>query len=392
MHKKSSIIIYPLFFCILLSLCLGIPRIYHPPSLPILTAVHTGSAESSGNVYGVSTSTESVTGTVPFELKDTVTILLIGLDTRRDGKTSRCDAIHLFTFDRKKKTLQITNIPRGTPLPIPGYDADFSIISNACAVFGIDTVRHKIEDMTGSPVDYMVTLGFSETVGIARLLNLPAMDTLTSLRSREYPTGDNQRSYNQALFLRDLIEKHLTSYLSFPKPFKYIAFNLVDTDMNFETADKLIIEAANSPFAHNSSLIPIKSYSSTKTPLKDIHLLSRLEISTISASPDKEEEKYQEDLIIHLQNLIEKSSAFLNINRKDQGFKIIKTAFLQKLWLQIDNEKDRDRLHFSLLHNYSLANPNASESSKLILDFITEMDQKGDMDLKKEGTQLLSNF
>lgn len=373
---------------------IGVTYLYDPAPIRIVSAVHTNTpADSVIQVLGTSSLTENQNVNLSTVSKDAVTILLIGLDSRRGDKTHRCDAIHLFTFNRKEKTLHMINIPRGTPLAIPGYDENFSIVSNACAIFGIDAVRTDIEKMTNLKIDYMVKIGFSQAVGGARLLGLPSMDTLTSLRSRAYPTGDNQRSYNQAVFLRDIIGKHLSSYPSLPKPLKYIAFNMLETDIDFNTADELLTEASQSPFANDPALIPITSFSPAGTKLKDIHVLQKLEIATSSGQmKDSEAKEYQQNLIAYLQNQVNRSNNFLKSNRKDQGFESIQTSFSQELWLQIEDEVKRDEMHFEMLKSFALSSPSGSESSKLLLDFITEMDQKGNIDLKEKAQEILNNL
>ena len=375
-------------------LLIGVTYLYDPKPISIIAAVETNrKTDSSTHLLGVSSSSENVIPSSKTFSKMTVTILLIGIDSRRGNQTPRCDSIHLITFNRKEKSLHLINIPRGTPTRIPGFDESFSIISNACSVLGIDSVKTRIEKMTNLKIDYTIKMGFSQAIGFARLFSLPSIDTLTSLRSRAYPAGDNQRSYNQALFIRDLIGKYLSSYPSFPKPFKYIAFNMLEADVDFETADNLLTEAASSPFATDSSLIPITNYSPKGTKLKDIHLLEKMGNASKSANGyDKEFVEYQQNLTAYLQNKIDTSQNFIKASRKDQAFKNIQPSYSQQLWLQIEDEIRRDALHFDIVKNFALSNFSSSESAKIILDFISEMDQKGNEDLKEKAEEVLKSL
>jgi anionic cell wall polymer biosynthesis LytR-Cps2A-Psr (LCP) family protein len=362
---------------------LGIHRLSHPSPKIIAAVVD----ERPSAILSENSSSDA-----KLSFKNPVTILLLGLDNRRGQKSSRCDAIHLLSYNIKDETLLITNIPRGTPYEVPGFDAQFSIISNACSTLGIDTVISGIEKMTNTPIDYVIKVGFSDVMGLVRNLNLPATETLMSLRSRAYGVGDNQRSYNQALFLKDALSSHLKDYSSFPKPFRQLMYRFTDSTLDFDSADALLIAMSKSKVATDSTRITIHTFSPYTIPVKDIHLFETLGTIKGEDPKDKEYVAYQQGTITYLQNLIKTSSRQVNDGRKDQVFKSIEQSFSQKIWQQIDDENTRDSLHFEMLSLYCQTVNDSSKNKELILEFINEMEVVGNKNLKEKGETLLMSY
>src|SRR3990172_2196628 len=161
----------------------------------------------------ISTSVLGMSTTAKTELPSRVNVLFLGLDARRGDTRPRCDAIHLFQLNLSLPHLLITTIPRGTVVSGKNLPDGGTYIGNVCHYQGIATIRDKVEEITGIVPDYYISIGFSQVLGILRTVGLPTTSTLQFLRSRATGLGDHQRSYNQAVFLRDFIltnTKHIS--------------------------------------------------------------------------------------------------------------------------------------------------------------------------------------
>lgn len=116
-----------------------------------------------------------------FDENNMVKILFIGLDTRIEQKNGHCDAIQLITIDNNTETIKITSVPRGTYSPLPpgvGATSTDYYVSNACGLVGLAYGVEQIEKILGAKADYLVVIGFSESLGIFRKLGLPTTETL----------------------------------------------------------------------------------------------------------------------------------------------------------------------------------------------------------------------
>ncbi len=132
-------------------------------------------------------------------------VLLIGNDSRLGKVRGRADALQLVSFDVEQGRVDITGIPRGTPVNL-GYDsAQSNIIANTLAAKGRGELLRQVARLTGrDSLKYWIEIGFSDAMGVLELLGFehPAGE-LQSLRRRQgYRYGDHTRSYNQARFMR----------------------------------------------------------------------------------------------------------------------------------------------------------------------------------------------
>ncbi|PIR99002.1 hypothetical protein COT87_01740, partial [Candidatus Collierbacteria bacterium CG10_big_fil_rev_8_21_14_0_10_44_9] len=73
----------------------------------------------------------------------------------------------------------------------------------------------QIERILGKQADYLAIVGFSQTLGILRNLQLPAVDTLRWLRHRQsYAVGEPQRAHNHSTFIKQMTIKYLSDDVS----------------------------------------------------------------------------------------------------------------------------------------------------------------------------------
>ncbi len=315
-----------------------------------------------------------------------VNILFFGLDGRKGDKTQRCDAIHMINIDLTNRKIQIHSVPRGTIVEIPNTPKQLSYLANSCSLMGIDFAKAKIEKITGLTADYVVKIGFSQALGIFRTVGLPTTPTLQFLRNRRYGIGDNQRSYNQANFLKSMGIAHLEEYYKLPKPIKYLIYKMADTSIDFETADNLVSKIIETGILNDPDNIEIK-----------IHLPRKMKIKEITYTPDgqtkqndKDFEAYQRGLELYLENLINKGDNFLSTGRLTNLYQLVKIPFAQKLWLQIEDEEKRNQYNYELLRLFTLSTPDKEQVNSLILDFITQMETEDQPVFIEKGEKLLN--
>jgi anionic cell wall polymer biosynthesis LytR-Cps2A-Psr (LCP) family protein len=298
----------------------------------------------------------------PAPAEPDVNILLLGLDSRKEDKSARCDAIHMFSFRPSQNKLMIFSVPRGT------MAKDGNIIANVCSIYGFATAQEEIEQITGVKANHVVKVGFSQVQGISRLAGLPAEPTLEYLRDRHsYAIGDNQRSYNQAVFFKDMILTRFETAAKLPEAVQYLGFRMLDTDISFSEARDLEKTFLASGVFKDPAKIQIQIRPVDAFKRQDIHLDDKL-TQNEDWQNDPEYLAYQKDMTKYLENVTNKAKVDL--------------AIAKRLWLQIENPEDRNRLHLRLLQ--------LAPSREAIQDFILEMTQAGNAELKAKGEELLT--
>lgn len=315
-------------------------------------------------------------------------ILLLGLDGRKGDKKQRCDAIHMFSLDPKNEKLTITSVPRGTRIDMGNVASGSAYLANSCSIMDIDFAIKNIEKITGIHADAIVKVGFSQVLGIMRTLNFDTTPTLQFLRNRRYGIGDYQRSHNQALFFKDVIENYFADFSKLPKEIRFLIYKMADTNLDFELANKIFEEMSRIKIYQNPDNIILitKPYHSPYT--KEIHLTETNYGNEDNWWQNAEYQNYQQNLELYLNNLVSLVEKDLENGRLNNAYQKIKTPFSQQLWLQIENERIRDQLHFNMLREYVLSNVHENNIN-LINDFIEEMEIFDKTELQQQGLDLL---
>lgn len=311
-----------------------------------------------------------------------ITVLLIGLDARKGQDNPHCDAIHFFTFDLEDWDILITSIPRGTYSALPPggqYQPTEYYVSNACEFGGLDYGISQIEKISGLHADFVVTAGFSQAMGVFRLLKLPAADTLQWLRHRQsYSIGDPQRSHNQALFMKDMILGHVNDFESnLTAPLQYVFFTTISTDMEFGLARALLkgfiaADIANRPEDIRLQMIPYHQtvdYHYDQDSLEE-DLQKKIDFMKPLLTQDdltgRTEEEIQAELVAFLQDRLEAEESVGNVVE-------------QELWLQVDEEQVRQQLEFQYVERYfeELKTTDQAAAVKYLSDYILEQQALG---------------
>ena len=294
-------------------------------------------------------------------------ILLLGLDGRKGDNKPRCDAVHIFSFSPKFNYLLISSIPRGTQL---SPETDSTYLANSCSRNGIEYTIAQIEKMSQIKIDAVLKVGFSETLGILRTLKMPTTSTLQFLRSRRYPIGDNQRSHNQALFIKDMIVARFEEFYNLPQSIKSWLLNTVDTDLTYHQAEYLLQSFYQNGVYKNPDNILLETLPKQSPYVKDLHLP---EVEYQPEDKDPSFRQYQQNLFDYQENLILRASNLIKSGQTESARKLIETPFSQKLWLQLENEAERQDLHYRLLEVYTRSIIEKSELNKVLNNYLEEM-------------------
>src|SRR3989338_3466597 len=277
--------------------------------------------ESAETKSGISLSTDDEASITEREYH----ILLLGLDGRKGDNKPRCDAVHIFSFSPKFNYLLISSIPRGTFL---SPETDSTYLANSCSRNGIEYTIGQIEKMSQIKIDAVVKIGFSETLGILRTLKIPSTSTLQFLRSRQYAIGDNQRSHNQALFIKDIITTHFEEFYNMPQSIKSWLLNTVDTDLTYHQAEYLLQSFYQNGVYKNPDNILLETLPKQSPYVRDLHLP---EVEYQPEDKDQSFWQYQQNLVVYQENLILRASNLLKSGKTESARKIIETSELNEV-------------------------------------------------------------
>lgn len=306
-----------------------------------------------------------------FGSNDEVVVLLLGLDSRKGDENPHCDAIHFFTLNLKSGTIKITTVPRGTYAYIPGSHAPSEYyLSNACAFEGIDYGIAQIEKVAGIKHDYLVEVGFSQTLGILRLFDLPTTTTLQWLRHRQsYAIGEPQRSHNQAVYMKDMIVAQLHRFRDdFSVSMQYILFKTVDTDLDFPTVRALLEVYLDAKIDEHPELITLEM--KPFYPVVDYHLDTENPDAQVQALIDYlKPHLSHEDLSARTMESIQAELIAYILERSDSTESIADLADKQ-LWLQIEDDEVREDLHYRVVEKY-VTELNAVDQ-QLAIDYLSQ--------------------
>lgn len=330
----------------------------------------------------------------PFGARDVINVLLIGMDSRLGQTNGHCDAIQMFTIDRKKQRINITAVPRGTYVPLPGsgYKPTDYYVSNSCGLVSLEYGIAQIEKILGLTADYLVIVGFSTTKGILREMDLPATETLQWLRNRQaYAIGEPQRARNHSTFLRSMILRYSKGAdSSLNKALEYLIYKMIKTDLSFNQASSLaqtIIDMNLVQRPQNVNLYMRPAYEVADIPynpenldqkVKDLiaPLIDRLPAGDYSGESESE---IQERLLQQIEQ---------GLNNDD----FVVWAFENQVWYQIDEENLREQTRFDLLKKYLIIIEDQAEKKEIILDYITEMELRGQQNWLEKGKDALDVF
>lgn len=330
---------------------------------------------------------------VPFGEENVINVLVLGIDSRKEGEEQHCDAIHMFTVNVETWDVTVTSVPRGTSASLPKGDwkPHEYYLANACAYGGLEYGIAQIERIVGVKHDYLVTVGFSQALGVFRALGLPTTETLQWLRHRQsYAIGDPQRSHNQAVFMEDLVTRFTAEDAELPVALQYVLYKFIDTDMPFGTAKALYRGFADAGRGGDAITLAMKPYYATvdlhfdtENPDEQIAaLLDRVRpyLSTDDLS-DKPLEEYQTELIAYLTDALQQPEAAQHVVDAEE-------------WRQVEDDAAREALHYAYVEWYvqSLAGTDAAAATAVLADYILEKQTLGVPEYEALGRQLMETI
>lgn len=333
-------------------------------------------------------------GDVPFGDVSTINVLVLGIDSRKEGNEKHCDAIHMVSMNVQDWTMKVTSVPRGTYAYIPPgtYAENEYYLANACAFAGLDYGVEQIERVVGVQADYVVSVGFSQALGILRALELPTTESLQWLRHRQsYAIGDPQRSQNQAVFMKD-VGLRMFQGGGIPDVLLRMLYSFVDTDMDYATAKTLYDGFRLNGIADRPDDVAL-----TMKPhydVKEIHfdptqstaqidaLVAKLQgrLSRFDLS-NKTSEEIQAELVKYLESSLKTGDDFA-------------TIFDEKLWLQVEETGTREFLEYRFIehHARSLNSSDHDAAIQYVADYILEKQTQGMLVWEQKGRVLLEKL
>jgi len=329
----------------------------------------------------------------PFRDDGTVSILLVGLDSRVGQVAPHCDAIQFFEIDRENQEVDITAVPRGTYSPLPfgmGVTTSDYYVSNACGKGGLDYGIKQIERILGAKADYLVFVGFSEAFGVLRTLKLPTTETLQWLRHRQgYGIGEPQRARNHSTFLKSNLIKFMpTEKKKRDSLLHYVIYNTIKTDLSFYQTQEIIDELMQMDLKNNPDRVSL-GMKPSHVGVRDIpfdpdnidaHLeetLGRMKhLLSYDSYSDSDEDQTQETLIALIEGKMAQP-------------KFITWAYENHVWLQIEDEDKREEIHFNILEKYVDTIEDPFEQEEILVNYILEMQYWGNEKWEDRGRDLL---
>lgn len=311
----------------------------------------------------------------PFGEDNIVRVLVLGLDSRVGIDNGHCDAIQLVEINKNKDEVNITAVPRGTysPLPGTGYKPSDYYVANACSFGGLEYGIKQIEKILGQQTDYVVVVGFSESVGILRYLKLPTTETLQFLRQRQgYAIGEPQRAHNHSTFLKHLLLSYLPEEVkSTDTPFDYLLYSLVQTDLSFKQAQIIYSDLIEMHLPDNKEKIKLQmrpAYAVADIAY-DPSTVGNYVDGIVSAIADRlPPEAYSGKSLTEIQEIL---ISYIDENINDAEF--VDWAYNNKVWLQIENDNDREAYHYQILLKYLNSQNEKDEKISILTDYISEM-------------------
>jgi len=276
--------------------------------------------------------------------------------------------------------------------PRAAFISNQSYLANACSLVNLDYGIDQIEKVVGKQADYLMTVGFSQTMGILRTLDLPTVETLQFLRHRQgYALGDPQRSHNQGLFLKDLIQNHGNKFAD-PRtiPLTRVLYSFIQTDMSFATAHTLFQLYLKSGILEEPDRITLAMKPAYATvdyhfdPEKpDEHLVNFRE----NIAPRLSEKDFSDLTVSQMQEIL-----ITYIGDRLKSDAPISDLIDKQIWLQVEDDHVRERIHFDLITRHLSTIWNHDLAVDLLTSYIIEKETLGVQEYAEKGKALLAEL
>ncbi len=205
-----------------------------------------------------------------------INVLITGVDSRLGTGSKLADANHIVSINLSNGTINIVAIPRDTPSDFTHlvkvytspdsstfvWDTAYVKLTETRSGKGHDVYMQQVSLIGGfDRMHYWAEFGFSQAMGILEFLGFKdSKATLQILRSRKSnASGDYQRCYNQAQFIRQMILKYF-------KVLDGMGGNLilrgllaiVESDLSYDNAKKIFTQLKAAGFDSRPEQITVQ--------------------------------------------------------------------------------------------------------------------------------------
>jgi polyisoprenyl-teichoic acid--peptidoglycan teichoic acid transferase len=245
---------------------------------------------------------------VTFEQKEPFSVLLLGVDERKNDK-GRSDSMIVLTVNPEVKSVKMLSIPRDTLTDIVGHGTRDKI-NHAYAFGGVEMAMDTVEGLLDIPIDYYVQInmeGFEDIVNAVGgvtvnndlnftyegytfekgQLELNGKEALAFSRMRyEDPRGDFGRQLRQREVIQAVIREgaSVSSLWNFDDIFKALGSN-VKTNLTFE--EMVDIQKHYKAASKDIEQIQIKTGSGTKIDGIYYYVIPEEELNQIQSTLQK---------------------------------------------------------------------------------------------------------
>lgn len=146
---------------------------------------------SGTSIFGSKSLSSNQTGQLTEEeLKNRISVLLIGADQRPGEPKFNTDSLILVTIDPKSAQVSLLSIPRDTRVSIPGH-TDIKI-NGVAPLTDLDTLVDVVADLAGIPVAGYIQTNFN---GFKKIIDTLGGITVEVEKDMYYETGDDEDGY-----------------------------------------------------------------------------------------------------------------------------------------------------------------------------------------------------
>lgn len=334
-----------------------------------------------------------------------INIAITGVDSRLNSRYKHADANHVISFLIDSGKIEITAIPRDTPVNFIELDSNQRKLNILRAKYGRVEYHKELARIAElDKIHYWVELGFSQAIGIIDWLGYKNPNsTLQVLRARKnYKLGDFQRIYNQANFIKKAISKSYSNYNGiFGDLILEGILSIFDSNLSSEKINNLLNTLKLNNFSGETD-IDIRIMPKNRNKYFDYDFNNEKELLSLQLEMENfysKKYKSDQDSSSFYDKLESKLYFMLNQAILDSAknptlvINKLSTLFKQKAWFQIKDLKTRldIRNTFAKLLKDAYIRKNQIDNANEITKLIEAEDKLFIFNLNKSSTGELVN-
>jgi anionic cell wall polymer biosynthesis LytR-Cps2A-Psr (LCP) family protein len=315
-----------------------------------------------------------------------INILVTGVDSRLGAGHRLADANHVVSINLTNGTINIVAIPRDTPTDFSHlvkvytspdsstfvWDTAYIKLTETRPLKGRETYMDQVELIGGfDRMHYWCEFGFSQALGILEFLGFKEPKTaLQVLRSRKSnASGDYQRCYNQAQFIRQMILKYFNVLDGIGGNIILRGMlSIIETDLTYDAAKKIYNELKSAGFASRKDQITVSVKPSGIKTFHDFDYTDERTFDSLKTAVARYYDKHGDGdtnskpfsvegrVLGRLNNAIRLAEAD-TAKRPQLVVNKLNIYYIQRAWLQIQDrakrEELRDKIADMLIRSYA---------------------------------------